>query len=185
MGQIVVMVEEASMKIVAQLIANKLGLSNRAVFLHHQRKSDLEASFPKKLKAWTHPTKTRFIICRDNDGSNCSALKTRLDGIAKTTAIHEYKIRIVMNELESWYLGDLQALESAGVIKAGEAQKLSRKAKFREPEKLTNAKQMFLKLVNTSGQTRLAEMIGPHLSLEQNRAQSFGHFVAALRWAAE
>jgi Domain of unknown function (DUF4276) len=184
MVQIVVMVEEPSMKIVVRSIAAKLGLFDQTIILQHQGKSDLESSFPHKLKAWTHPTPTRFIICRDNDGSDCSALKTRLDGMAKTAANHEYRIRIVVNELESWYLGDLKALEAAGVIKTGEAHRLARKAKFRDPEKLTNAKQEFLRFAKASGQMKLAALIGPHLNLDDNTSKSFGHFVGALKWAS-
>jgi hypothetical protein len=184
MTQIVVMVEETSMKIVAQAIVNKLGFSDRTLILRHQGKSDLEVSFPRKLRAWASPNTTRFIICRDNDGGNCVTLKNRLVGRIPIETKHKYKIRIVMNELEAWYLGDLLALESAGVIKVGEAQRLINKGKFRDPEKLVKAKVEFLKLAKTTGQTRLAELIGPHMSLENNRATSYLQFVQALRWAS-
>lgn len=184
MSQIVVMVEEESMQIIAHSVAQKLGLSENTVVLCHQGKSDLEASISRKLRAWRHPDRVRFIICRDNDGADCKLLKDKLDLLAKNQAHHEYKIRIVMNELESWYLGDLDALETAGVIKPGEAAKLQGKRKFRSPEKLTNAKQEFLRLVSTKGQTKLASTIGPHLGLNSNRTFSFGQFVAALQWAS-
>ncbi len=172
------------MKIVAEAVVRKLGFSDRTLILGHQGKSDLEVSFPRKLRVWANPITTRFIICRDNDGSNCVALKNKLAERVHVETKHEYKIRIVMNELEAWYLGDLSALESAGVIKVGEAQKLMNKGKFRDPEKLVKAKQEFLKLTKTTGQTRLAELIGPHMSLENNKATSYLQFVQALKWAA-
>jgi len=53
------------------------------------------------------------------------------------------KIRIVMNELESWYLSDLDALVEAGLINSNEIEKLKNKSKFRNIENLNNAKQEF------------------------------------------
>jgi hypothetical protein len=184
MNNIVVMVEEASMKVVVEEIAKKLGLKQRTTVLSHQGKTDLEASFPRKLKSWNMPGETRFVICRDNDGSNCRLLKDKLVESAKASAKHEFKVRIVMNELEAWYLGDLPALEHVGLVKPGFAKKYGAKKSFREPERLTNAKQELLKLVKSRGQNTLAKIIAPHLDLEQNAAPSFIQFVSALQWAA-
>lgn len=178
------MVEEASMKIVALAIATKLGITDRITILSHQGKSDLEASFPRKLRAWTQHETVRFVVCRDNDGADCKKLKARLVESVGDQSKHEFKLRIVMNELEAWYLGDLKALEESQLIKEGFAEKLARRGKYREPERLNNAKQEFLKLVNTKGQTRIAEAVAPNLSIQNNTSPSFHQFVNALKWAA-
>ena len=47
------------------------------LIIHHQGKSDLERSYPRKMKEWREK-EVRFIILRDNDGSDCLVLKQRL-----------------------------------------------------------------------------------------------------------
>jgi hypothetical protein len=95
------------------------------------------------------------------------------------------KVRLVVQELESWYLGDLDAVITAGLLTPQHADSIRRKAKFRNPDRLTNAKQMFEQIVGRQGQIELARTIGPHLSLQDNRSRSFCNFINALRWAAE
>lgn len=184
MSNIVVMVEEQSMEVVVKAIVEKLTLRDRTIVIPHQGKTDLEKSFPKKLRAWNTGIDSRFVICRDNDGGDCAVLKENLQKLLPQPSKHQYKIRIVMNELEAWYLGDLAAVERAGFLKPGQAVRLQRSKKFKEPERLGNAKQEFQKLVSKKGQITLATLISPHLDLENNRARSFFHFIDALKWAA-
>jgi hypothetical protein len=89
-----------------------------------------------------------------------------------------------MHELESWYLGDFHAIAAAGLIPKEKIDGWANKAKYRDPERLTNAKQEFKRLVGARGQIELANLIGPHLKLNTNRAKSFHNFVSALDWAA-
>ena len=50
------------------------------LIIHHQGKSDLERSYPRKMKEWREQG-VRFIILRDNDGADCLALKQRCVGV--------------------------------------------------------------------------------------------------------
>jgi hypothetical protein len=184
MAQIVIMVEEPSMEIIAKSIAERLGLKDRSIVIPHQGKSDLEASFPKKLRAWSQNLSPRFVICRDNDGGDCIMLKARLLKMVPLLTHHPVKFRIVVQELESWYLGDLVALENAGLLPKGNSSKLAKQQKFKKPEKLTNAKQELHKLVGKGGQLKLARQIAPYLDLEKNVCSSFNQFLIALKWAA-
>jgi Domain of unknown function (DUF4276) len=177
MAQIVIMVEEPSMEIIAKSIAERLGLKERSIVIPHQGKSDLEKSFPKNLSP-------RFVICRDNDGGDCMQLKARLLNMVPNSTNHPVKFRIVVQELESWYLGDLLALEKAGLMQKGNSSKLTKLRKFKKPESLTNAKQELHRLVGKGGQLKLARQIAPYLDLEQNASYSFNQFVFALKWAA-
>ena len=68
-------------------------------------------------------------------------------------------MRIACAELESWFLGDHNALEKAFGLK-GLAKRQS-EAKFRDPDKLTNAAEIFQTLVPGYRKRRAAEMIGP------------------------
>jgi Domain of unknown function (DUF4276) len=185
MNQAVVMVEENSIEEVTKIIAKRLGIENQVIVIPHEGKNDLERSFPRKIVHWRNPQRTRFVICRDNDGSNCVILKQRLRDLLPQTTHHEFKLRLVMNELEAWYLADLQALRSAGLISQGFLEQNQDKKIFRSPENLNNAKQEFKKIVKTNGQITLARKIAPHLELENERCSSFKHFISAIKWAVE
>ncbi len=183
MIDIVVLAEEPSGQIVVEHIAEKLNLTDRIICLRHQGKSDLEQSFPRKIGHWRAPELPRFIVMRDNDNADCLILKERLKKLVPVNAVSRVKIRLVLQELESWYLGDLEALEKAGLLSAAVRDALERKAVLRNPDTIGNAKQMFKSTVAGDGQIALARRIGPHLSLKDNRSRSFQAFVEALLWA--
>lgn len=185
MTQIVVMVEEPSMEIVVTSVAERLGLMDRTIVIPHEGKSDLEASFPKKLRAWSQKLSPKFVICRDNDGGDCLKLKARLINMVPPETTHPYKFRIIVQELESWYLGDLLALEKAGLLRVGRSAALAKQKKLKTPERLTNAKQEFHRLVNKNGQLSLARRIAPFMNLDANASTSFSQFVDALKWAGK
>lgn len=181
MTDAVIFVEEESARIVVSSIASRLFPRRIFVVIGHDGKSDLEESFPRKIRAWKYPGGLPFIILRDNDGGNCSALKTRITSLVPDAAIARTRVRIIMQCLEGWYLGDIPALVSAGLIKKEMGDRLTNSAKYREPEKLTNAKELFFNLHNERGQLTLAQAIAPHLDINTNRCKSFQLFVQTLR----
>ncbi len=185
MTDVVVLTEEPSARIVAESLAEKLGLSDRAIFLQHQGKSDLEQSFPRKIGHWRAHTPPRFVVMRDNDRAVCWQLKSRLLSLLPTAATGRVKIRLVVQELESWYLGDLDAVSRAGLLSETSLESHKRSATLRNPEKIGNAKQFFKARIANGGQIALARQIAPHLSLSENRSKSFHAFVSALRWAGD
>lgn len=185
MRQIVILTEEDSARIVVEHVANSQCLQHRIKVIPHEGRGDLERSIPRKIGYWRAEEPPRFIILRDNDGGQCLLLKSRLTRIVPKLARERVKIRIVMHELESWYLGDLTAVAEAGLISMVKVESLQRKAKWRDPERFTNAKDEFRKLIGARrGQIELANRIGPRLDAQRNRSSSFGRFLAALSWAA-
>jgi hypothetical protein len=185
MTDIIVLAEEPSGQIIAECLAQKLNLTDRIICLRHQGKSDLEQSFPRKIGHWRGPRPPRFVVMRDNDSADCLQLKARLTRLIPPIAAQRVKIRLVVQELESWYLGDLEAVKQAGLLSSADRDSLARKAILRNPDTIGNAKQMFKSKVGREGQIALARDIGPHLSLKGNRSRSFHAFVDALRWAAQ
>ncbi len=185
MNHAVIMVEEESIEEVTKIIVSRLGIKNQIKIIPHDGKNDLEKSFPRKIANWRSPHRTRFVICRDSDGSNCAVLKQRLKCLLPQTTQHEFKLRLVMNELEAWYLGDLEALYKAELISRGAVDQIRNRKQFRSPESIQNAKREFTKLVNAKGQINLARRIAPHLELENGRCSSFKHFIEAIKWAVE
>ena len=120
MTDIVVLAEEPSGRIIAEHMAQKLDLGERTLCLEHQGKGDLEQSFPRKIGYWRSQRPPRFVVMRDNDGDNCRKLKAHLLALVPERATARVKVRLVVQELESWYLGDLEAVMRAGLLTAVE-----------------------------------------------------------------
>ncbi len=184
MTDIVVLAEEPSGRIVAEHLAATLGFAERTLCLEHQGKGDLQQSFPRKIGSWGSPQPPRFIVMHDNDGANCESLKGRLLALVPRDAISRVKIRLVIQELESWYLGDLGAVRKAGLLSENELLKHKGKSRYHDPDAIRYAKREFKDKIALGGQIELARRIAPHLSLSDNHSRSFRAFVGTLKWAA-
>ena len=173
MRTLFIFVEEASMAIVLNHLCANLCLHRKYKIIEHNGKNELDDSFPRKIKAWRG--EADFLIIRDKDSHpNCINLKQNLLDRMPDSRKSVTKIRIVMNELESWYLSDLDALVEAGLINSNEIEKLKNKSKFRNIENLNNAKQEFLKIVKLNGQQRMiAKRIAPYLNPDRSTSKSF------------
>lgn len=181
MTGLVVFVEEASARVVAEVLAERLAPGKVVQVIPHEGKRDLRISFPRKIRAWRHPPQMRFIVLHDNDQADCRNLKASLAGLVPEQQRDRTIIRIVMQALEAWYLGDESALRMAGLITQRQADRIAVSAKFRDPDSLGNPKQEFLRLHSEIGQVKLARLIAPHLDLDRNRSGSFRLFVGTLR----
>ena len=146
------------------------------LIIPHQGKSDLERSYPRKMKKWGEPG-VRFIILRDNDGADCLALKKRLVSKVPDDA-PVYLVRIVCQELESWLLGDMDAV-AAAYPAAARHQSFKSLSKS-DPDKLTNAAELMKYLTGTQAKVSRASMIAQHMQPANNRSTSFHVFVNGL-----
>lgn len=146
------------------------------LILNHNGKTDLEASYPRKMREWQEPG-VRFVILRDNDGGDCAALKRKLVDMVPTDA-PVYLIRLVCQELESWFLGDLDAVADAYPKACGHQQFKSLAKK--DPDELTNASDLIHQLTGTRAKIVRAEHIAQKMQPEVNRSTSFKVFVLGL-----
>lgn len=146
------------------------------IIIHHQGKSDLEQSYPRKMKEWREPG-VRFIILRDNDGADCVALKQRLVSKIPNNA-PEYLVRIVCQELEGWFLGDLDAVAAA--YPSAARHKSFKSLSKNDPDKLTNASELMKQLTGTQAKVGRASLIAQHMQPAKNRSTSFQVFVNGL-----
>lgn len=135
----------------------------------HQGKADLESNMAKKMESWNYNS-PHFIILRDNDGGNCRRLKQRLlDRVNETNKPHH--VRIVCQELEAWFLGDLAAVETA--YPHSRATSFQNRTAYRTPDNPSNASQLVENLTGVSAKVGRAEQIAPHLNIEANGSTSF------------
>lgn len=119
-------------------------------YIVFEGKQDLEKQLERKLKAWQQPNSV-FLVMRDKDGGDCSVIKQQL--LAKVTASGKQDVtlvRIACTELESFYLGDLNAVEQ-GLGIANLAKKQGEK-KYRSTDYLANASQELHKLTQRNYQ---------------------------------
>jgi hypothetical protein len=147
--------------------------------IHFEGKQDLEKRLHRKLKNWMNPD-ALFVVVRDQDQGDCAEVKQKLKTICRDAGRPDTLVRIACHELESWFLGDLQAVEKALDVK-NIASKQGKKT-FREPDLLANPKQELKRLTKDRYQQILgARRIGKELSITGNRSTSFNVFVSGVQ----
>lgn len=172
---LVVLTEEESMEVVLREVFPKLGVFDFRI-IAFQGVSDLEGSLGLRLRGWRDP-RARFLIIRDNDNGDCRARKTRLLKIIEDAGRESAtKVRIVMQELEAWFLGDPEALEAAGLLQPGK-----RPGFLRDPEAQRRPVDVLRKLDPAYQKSMGAGRIAPHLDPARNAAPSFHATIAAIR----
>jgi hypothetical protein len=148
-------------------------------FIVFEGKQDLEKQLVRKLRLWKQPD-SRFIVLRDQDAGDCRKIKENLVEKCREAGRPDAVVRIACHELESFYLGDLQAVEK-GLDTSGLAKRQNQK-KFRQPDNLPNPARELKALTNKRYQKLLgSRAIGNHLDLNNNRSHSFNLFMHAIR----
>ena len=178
MKHLVFLLEEESMKALLDvLLPQILPQGINFLCIPHEGKQDLEKSIPRKLRAWQTPD-TAFVIVRDKDGADCIEIKKRLVNLCQQAGRSDSLVRIACHELESWYLGDLAAVEKAFNIKKLAEQQRNRK--YKEPDKLSNASEELEKLVKGYRKVSGAKKIAAYMDIHQNYSHSFNCFISAV-----
>lgn len=180
MTELVFFLEELSAKVMLQGFLPKILPANVfACYVVFEGKSDLEKRLKHKLCNWQKPN-TIFVILQDKDSGDCLIIKNRLKAICKEAGKPQTLIRIACHELESWYLGDLQAVQTG--LNLSDLARKQNKNKFRTPDNLANASQELFKLTNNQYQKISgSRAIGPHLSITNNKSHSFGVFIKGIQ----
>ncbi len=145
MKNLVFCLEEPSAKELLKIIVPKLIPKCISIFwIVFEGKQDLEKNVVKKIKNWMKPN-SYFIVIRDKDAGNCKLIKEQLvTKIKNTNKIDRTLIRIACHELESFYLGDLKAVEKGLNLHNLSHKQVNRK--YRVPDKLANASQELEKI---------------------------------------
>ena len=181
--KIIFLLEEESMKALLDILLPKI-LPNGIEFytIPHNGKTDLRRSIPRKLRGWNEPGDVRFVVVHDQDSHDCMALKDELLQLCepcKKTVL----IRIVCQELEAWYFGDLNAVGQAygDTYKPEMIKGLSAKAKFRFPDKVINPKEELERIIPLYQEVSGARKIAPFMDVNLNSSTSFMAFVNGVR----
>jgi hypothetical protein len=143
----------------------------------YEGKQDLEKNIEKRLRGWNTPH-TTFVVLRDQDSGDCVEIKKALREKCIRTGRSDVVVRIACRELESFFLGDLFALEKA--LGIPNISKRQGSKKYRRPDLLESPSQeigILLSRKNNRKKTYLkiqgARAITPLLVPSQNKSQSF------------
>ncbi len=188
MARIEILTEEQSMCDVLEIILPKIlpkkwVLQQNYFIRPHKGKSDLQKSIPRKIKVFsTYHEPAGVVIVHDQDSYDCSELKNKLLTLCKIT-IEEpcpILIRIACRELESWYLGDMKAIQSA--YPKFKVENYTKKSKFRNPDNLNNATEEIEKILPDFQKGASARAIAPHLdtNIENNQSESYRQFIKGI-----
>jgi hypothetical protein len=152
-------------------------------YIIFQGKQDLERHLVRRLRLWRLP-ETRFVVMRDQDSADCHSVKAKLVELCTQAGKGDSLVRVACRELESFYLGDLAAVESGLGVNGISRHQASRK--FRDPDQLGNPVQEIRRLTNNTYQKISgSRAIGPHLKLDGNRSKSFSVLVSGIKKLVE
>lgn len=185
-----VFTEEPSIKVLLEaLFPSMLGRTVNYRIYPHQGKQDLEKALRTTIPSISRIPGARIIVARDQDSADCKDLKMQIDKVLSANCKCPYKIRIVCNELESWYLGDLIAVEKA--YSRFRSETYRSKAEFRDVDSIIRPSDYLLKLLPDYNANKylpkieVAEKISKFLDIERNTSKSFYHFFHAAKTLTE
>ncbi|MEK8022127.1 MAG: DUF4276 family protein [Candidatus Parabeggiatoa sp.] len=203
MRHIEFILEEASSEAALQILVPKI-IERRATFACHVMggKKTLLKELPARLRGYSRwlPPDWRIVVLIDRDEQACQALKARLEEVCQQAGLISKSIaedkqavqvinRIIIEELEAWFFGDVRALRQA----YPRFPDISQKAAFRNPDKIRGGTWETLeRLLQKSGYYKgglqkidLAKSITPYMEPVRNTSKSFQSFrQALLEWLA-
>jgi hypothetical protein len=187
-----ILLEERSMEnVISAIIPQIAGVGSRHTFQTHPHngKQHLLKQLPNKLRAysqWLHHAYQEYciVIILDQDRDDCRALKQVIMEWAVRADLNEnVLVRIAVTELESWFLGDPDAL-----MAALPRLRIRGKPIYRQPDRRpdpSNDLDHEMKKAGYKGYFKVAhsEAIGKYSSLRDNhnRSHSFNVTLSALR----
>lgn len=189
-----VLVEEPSMeKALRHLLPKIVQGRARVKPINMRNKSRLLKELPNRLRAYRRRMdkgeRLRILVLVDRDSEDCKELKNRLETMARAAGLRtkaspdngddfHVVIRIVIEELESWFMGDEDALRSAFTRLRG----VGFPKTFKNPDNGGRWERLhqFLRkhgiYPNSYPKIEAAQKIAPHMDPSRNRSRSFQCF---------
>ena len=195
-----VLVEEQSAeKALESLLPKILGPDTQFAIRVFQGKADLLAKLPSRLagySTWVRDANTRIVVLLDRDDDDCLELKKRLEtmavdgGFVTPSTAHDGNaatllLRIAVEELEAWFLGDVPALRAAY---PRVPRSLGERAGLRDPDAVAGTWEALERVLKRHGyqvtglrKVETARAVASAMNVEDNRSASFATFRDGLR----
>lgn len=183
MTTLVCFLEEASAKAFLEGVFPRLlhdGISVQYVVF--EGKQDLEKQIVRKLRKWQKPNSV-FLIMRDQDAAICTTAKANLVRLCNEAEKPAALVRIACHELESFYFGDLSAVEEALQVTLSP---YKNKAAYRTPDNIVNPSKELEKITGGIYQKiGGSREIGKVISLTTNSSHSFNVLISGIQKLCE
>ena len=179
--------EAALGNLLPRILPNEVAFEIR----NFQSKDTLLKELPKRLRGYKRwfPSDLRIVVLIDEDRQDCKKLKARLENSARQAGLktksqsRKFQIlnRIVVEELEAWFFGDVEALVAAyPKIPAN----LANNEKYRDPDAITGGTwEVLERLLQRYGyysgglpKIEVARKISEFMDPARNRSKSFQVF---------
>lgn len=148
------------------------------IYTVFEGKQDMEKRLGRILRGW-QKTNCVFVVMRDQDSAQCQIVKSKLLEMCRAANRQNILVRIACRELESFYLGDLDAVEK-GMGVRGLAKKQDSK-KYRMPDRLQSpSKELEILTKGKYQKVSGSRTLGPLLKLEGNRSRSFNALLSGI-----
>jgi len=193
------LVEEASLESALTQLLPKILPSTVSSKIHAFRgKPDLLAKLPDRLKgyqAWLPPD-WKIVILIDKDREDCLELKEKLEIMAISSGLitksscqkdKSFQVlnRIVVEELEAWFFGDVQAIRQAYPKVSAN---LANQQPYRDPDAIKGGTAEALeRVLKKAGyhpggleKNKASSEISQYMNPESNRSKSFQVFYQGL-----
>lgn len=193
--------EEQSAEAALSNIIPKIIDTNEHSFqiITHNGRNDLMKKLPNKLKAFLQSNQPdeKYIILVDRDSNDCKMIKNQLEEIAlelgigtktnpKSDGTFKVVNRIAIEELESWFIGDQQAIETAfpGINSTFFSQQ-----RFKDPDSIKGGTcENFERLLRRAGYYRAglakidaARKVSEYMNPLLNKSRSFQCFLEGVQ----
>jgi hypothetical protein len=193
------LVEEPSAEAALKNLVPKLMGEDISFNIHvFQGKQDLLKNLPKRFRGYRHwlPNDWYIVVLIDRDQEDCAKLKKKLEEIAhnegfitrSNTGIDgKFQVinRIAIEELESWFFGDVTALE---ITYPKIPRFLNEKRKFRNPDSIRNTAETLEGVLRGAGyymgglpKIEVARRVSLYMEPKRNISKSFQVFCGALQ----
>ena len=171
MNLVFLLEEPSAREMLKGLVPRPLSPNVVCHFMVFEGKQDLERNLRRRLRGWLRPD-SAFVVIRDQDSSDCKQIKRTLARKCVDSGKPDALVRIACRELESWYFGDLAAVERG--LGLDNLVRLQRQRKYRVPDEIQNPARELAKVTRNAYQKVAgSRLIGPELSQSGNTSRSF------------
>lgn len=179
MRQLYVLTEEESARPVIEALFATIseGLTVSCRVITHQGKDDLLKAITKTVPSLSRIPNTSILVLHDQDQNDCRILKAKIVHLMEQHCQCHYKIRIVCQELEAWYFGDIEAIKLC--YEVINQQQLTSRTKRKNVDEIVNPSHELLKYIReyhklkTLPKVQMAKRVAVHLNVDRNTSTSF------------
>ncbi len=195
--RVVLLVEEESMRVALEVLLPTALPGVDAQIIAFQGKPDLLRKLPGRLAGLRYdvPYGVRIAILLDRDNDDCHELVRDLRGVVENAGLTvnraasrrgDVLCRVACEELEAWFLGDVEALCAAY---PSIPRSLADRALFRDPDAVPGGTwERLHRVLQDAGyyrerfpKTEVAAAVAHEMRIDRNRSRSFQVTIAGLR----